>query len=312
MYATEPNNRVSDDAAAFANYIEFIKAADNALKADNIRYKIKVVGPNVAYDKLLDSDGSLLTKTVSWLENAVKYNDLFDIYSAHTYVKCESFETDTYNYCDEFSEQCLKAIKSTGKTLWYDEFNAYYRDTCGGATVSRDMPLRGTQLALSQISLMNKGISGSFIWSLFDYKWTDSLKSTDSGYEAGYFNFGLDRSVLKSDLPYNAYYAFSILGTAIKNGDKVYPGNSPNNGLYTAKLVHTDNSVSYVAVNMTENNATVNFKADGNFIKYVYDPQNIKVSSQAEYTPDGLNVNADTYLTDKIGSYQVSVYNQIK
>ena len=312
MYATEPNNRVSDDAAAFANYIEFIKAADNALKADNIRYKIKVVGPNVAYDKLLDSDGYLLTKTVSWLENAVKYNELFDIYSAHTYVKCESFETDTYNYCDEFSEQCLKAIKSTGKTLWYDEFNAYYRDTCGGATVSRDMPLRGTQLALSQISLMNKGISGSFIWSLFDYKWTDSLKSTDSGYEAGYFNFGLDRSVLKSDLPYNAYYAFSILGTAIKNGDKVYPGNSPNNGLYTAKLVHTDNSVSYVAVNMTENNATVNFKADGNFIKYVYDPQNIKVSSQAEYTPDGLNVNADTYLTDKIGSYQVSVYNQIK
>ena len=105
-------------AAAFANYIEFIKAADNALKADNIRYKIKVVGPNVAYDKLLDSDGSLLTKTVSWLENAVKYNELFDIYSAHTYVKCESFETDTYNYCDEFSEQCLKAIKSTGKTLW--------------------------------------------------------------------------------------------------------------------------------------------------------------------------------------------------
>ena len=58
MYATEPNNRVSDDAAAFANYIEFIKAADNALKADNIRYKINVVGPNVAYDKLLDSDGS--------------------------------------------------------------------------------------------------------------------------------------------------------------------------------------------------------------------------------------------------------------
>lgn len=312
MYATEPNNRVSDNDAAFANYIEFIKAADNALKASEIRDNIKVVGPNVAYNKLLDSDGSQLTATVSWLKNAVENDGLFDIYSAHMYVKSESFETDTYDYCDEFSKLCLKAVKSTGKPFWYDEFNAYYRDMCGGAAVSRDMPLRGTQLALSQISLMNKGISGSLIWTLFDYKWTNALKSTDSGFESGYFNFGLDRSVLKSNLPYNAYYAFCILGTAIKNGDKVYPGNSPNNGLYTAKLVHTDNSVSYVAVNMTENNVTVNFKADGSFIKYVYDPQNVKVSSQAEYTPDGTIMNVDKYLTDKIGAYQVSVYNETK
>ncbi len=312
MYATEPNNRVSDDAAAFANYIEFIKAADNALKAGNIRDNIKVVGPNVTYNKLLDSDGTDIENTVSWLENAVKYDGLFDIYSAHMYVKCESFETDNYDYCDEFSKRCLEAVKSTGKPFWYDEFNVYYRDICGGTKVSMDMPLRGTQLAMSQISLMNKGVSGSLIWSLFDYKWTGSLRSSDSGFEAGYFNFGLDRSVLKSDLPYNAYYAFCILGTAIKDGDKVYPGNSPNNGLYTAKLVHTDNSVSYVAVNMAENAATVNFKADGSFIKYVYDPKNVKASSQAEYVPDGINVKADTYLTDKIGAYQVSVYNEIK
>ena len=312
MYATEPNNRVSDEAEAFENYIEFIKAADSALKAGNIRNRVKVVGPNVAYNKLLDSDGSQLAATVSWLENAVKYDSLFDIYAAHMYVKCETFEIDTYNYCDEFSERCLKAIKGTGKPLWYDEFNAYYRDTCGGATVSRDMTLRGTQLALSQIALMNKEISGSFIWSLFDYKWTGSLKTTGSGFEAGYFNFGLDRSVLKSDVPYNAYYAFCILGTAVKAGDKVYPGSSPNSGLYTAELVHTDGSVSYVAVNITGKTATVNFKAYGNFIKYTYDPQTVKASSQAEYVPEGTTLNADTYLNDKIGCYQVAVYNRME
>ena len=174
------------------------------------------------------------------------------------------------------------------------------------------MTLRGTQLALSQIALMNKGISGSFIWSLFDYKWTGSLKTTGSGFEAGYFNFGLDRSVLKSDVPYNAYYAFAIMGTAVKAGDKVYPGSSPNNGLYTAELVHTDGSVSYVAVNITGKTATVHFKADGNFIKYTYDPQTVKASSQAEYIPEGTTLNADTYLNDKIGCYQVAVYNRME
>ena len=312
MYATEPNNRVSDDEAAFNNYIEFIKAADKAFRDGNLRDKIKTVGPNVAYNKLLDTDGTGLQNTLSWLKNAVKYDDLFDIYSAHMYVKCESFEEDKYDYCDDFSRRCIELINGTGKEFWYDEFNAYYRDTCGGSKVSCDMPLRGTQLALSQVSLMNKGISGAFIWCLFDYKWTESLKSTDTGFEAGYFNFGLDRSILKSNVPYNAYYAFSILGTAVKAGDTVYPGTSPNKGLYTAKLVHTDNSVSYVVVNMSKKDAIVSFEADGNFIKYSYDPQNVELSSQAEYLPVGTDVNANKNLTDKIASYQVSVYNEKK
>lgn len=310
MYATEPSNRVLDNTAAFDNYIEFIKAADNALKVGNLRSYVKTVGPNVGYNKLLDADGTLMNNTLSWLEKAVEYDELFDIYSAHMYVKCESFEENTYDYCDDFSKRCLEVVKSTGKAFWYDEFNAYYRDTCGGSRVSCDMPLRGTQIALSQVSLMNKGISGAFIWSLFDYKWTESLKSTDTGFEAGYFNFGLDRSILKSNVPYNAYYAFSILGSAIKAGDKVYPGISPNEGLYTAKLLHTDNSVSYIVVNMSKKAATVSFNAYGNFIRYTYDTQNVEPSSQAEYTPVGTDINANTNLTDKIGSYQVSVYNE--
>lgn len=312
MYATEPNNRVSDDNAAFNDYIEFIKAADSALKSAGVRNKIKTVGPNVAYSKLLDSDGTVLENTLSWLKNAIEYNELFDIYSAHMYVKCESFEEDEYNYCDEFSNRCTELVKETGKEFWFDEFNTYYRDIYGGSKVSCDMPLRGTQLALSQIALMNKGVSGAFIWSLFDYKWTKLLKSTDSGFEAGYFNFGLDRSILKSNIPYSAYYAFAILGTAVKAGDIVYPGTSSESGLYTAKLVHSDKSISYVAVNMSRKIATVSFSANGNFIRYSYDPQEVKPSSEAEYVPIGTEINADGKLTDKIGSYQVAVYNEMK
>lgn len=318
MYATEPNN--GDDTTAedydpsqsekLINYKNVLEATHNRLTDEGIRSNIKLVGPNTV-------DYSEDVKTVRWaIENL---DDYIDVYSAHSgYVRTYDMTNDDYAHWQKFNDACQAALKENGinKPFWHDEYNIFMISAYGGYDASYDNAVRGTQLATAQLSMMQSGANSSLLWTLFDFKWSNSFRSSDNGFNKGFFEHGLAPSVFKftnvdDAYEYAPYYAYSVLGTAIKKGDTVYSGTVSDTGIYTVLLKHTDGKYSIVAVNNSANSASLRINipddASGKYTRIAYNPYETRENGFG--TNSSSTINAIGKINSTIGAYGVAVFN---
>ena len=308
---TEPNNS-SVSKTKFDSWKSWLIAAEDAVTTAGYRTYLKFVGPSNGF-RLVDSDWQDQIKWVKWA--TTELDEYIDIYACHTYLRTEDCTGDYYSYWKEFIDSCNEYISITGKPFWVDEFNvANYGDYVNSAALKND-PLHATQVSLAQLSLMTNGIGCAFVWYPVEIKFPNTTK-TGGEFENGIHKVGLDRSVLESDIPYNAYYAYTLLGTAIKDGDTVYEGNNTTYGMRTMLLEHSNGKYSIVAINMSwdPNVATFTLPAgleNATFTKAVYDPVTFTASASATpIAPTGTRTVSSNQFVDQIGGYQVVVYNQ--
>lgn len=318
MYATEPNNgdKTEDEnynpanSEKLQNYKAVIVATHDALTKAGLRNAVELVGPNTV-------DSSADARTVKWA--AENLNAYIDVYSAHTsYSRVDDMTEDNYSHWASFNAKCQSILSENNinKPFWYDEYNIFMNKAYGDYEASFDNAVRGTQLATAQVATMQSGASSTLLWALLDFKWTNSYKSTSAGFDKGFFKFGLAPSVLETGVEnayvYAPYYAYSLLGTAIKSGDTVYAGTVTDGGIYTLLLKHTDGKYSVVAVNNSPEAASLKINlpsgATGTYTAVTYNPYADKATDYG--TNNSTTLTASSVLKTAIGAYSVTVLNE--
>ena len=310
--STEPNNS-SRERKKFDFWASWLKAGVDALDKAGLRSYLKQIGPSIAMPIIWVTS----IQNLQWVKwSCEELDDYIDIYAVHTYSRPNEFVSDdTYFYWETFVNVCKRYIDKTGKPFWIDEFNATkhgfkYREIS-------EHPFHATQVAVAQIAHMSTGVGCSMLWYPTDIKFPNKT-ITQGEFENGVHLAGLDRSILVSKTPRNGYYVYSLLGTAIKSGDKVYKGTYNFNNVHTILLKHTDGTHSIVAVNLSYFTFDMNYvlpkdiKDKTKFKRAFYDPQTFKATEKAEpITPSGELRSHNGKLSDSIGAYQVIVLNQV-
>lgn len=316
--ATEPNvdtYSLSMDQIRvdYEKWLGTISTFCNALEKAGYRDKFTIVGPSI----VVPAQEKYFNTAYTWLKWCVDEIDhMIDIYAVHQYYRPSDMTQDvTYQYETTYIEPCMDIIKSTGKPLWCDEFHIGRSDGAPYPTIREDS-LQATQLACAYINQMAAGIKASFHWYLTDIKWPNNTTTTPvDSWEDGIHKCGLDTSVLDSVIPSNAYYVFCMLGETIQNGDTVYKGVAEYDGLYSIMLEHKDGTYSFITVNLGWGENEITYKLpkklkNVTFEKTVYDPTTFKATTQYKLIESSKEIkNVSDTFTDKVGSYQVCVYN---
>ena len=317
-HGTEPNN--ADDGLSleevrkhYENWKIANIACHDALKAAGIRDKFLFIGPSVAHTTQGGVDNNRWS-ALQWLKWCIEECDYsIDIYAAHCYAFGSSL-SDNINFNYDILLEAYDIVKSTGKPFWCDEFNVMTK--FGEYISSAEEPIHGTQIVLGYLYQMIKGINGTCVWYPVDFKWPNDTKTTPPSWIEGVHQLGMDTSILESTIPRHAYYAYCLLGTAVRPGDTIYEGTATEEGLFSILLKHKDGTYSVVAVNLSWNTTEINYDLFKNlggktFTKSVYDPMTNKPTTKYKpIEPTSEITNVTNKFTDTIGAYQVVVYNQ--
>lgn len=315
---TEPNSStesktIEEVRTSYENWALNLKACHKAMTDAGFRDKMQFVGPSVV--NATENTTTTPWTAKQWLEWCLADCDYaIDIYAAHSYAFGASMTDDLKANYDSLIQNCYDLVKSTGKPFWCDEFNVMTQT--GKYLESAEDGNHGTQVALGYVYQMLKGISGTCAWYLTDIKWPNSTATTPPSWVEGIHQLGYDTSILESVIPRKAYYAFCMLGTAVKAGDTVYEGTATEDGLYSVLLKHKDGTYSMVVINLSWNDNDITYKFSQKlsgkvFEKSVYDP--LTVTPTTEYKPIEPTSEVkctDNTVKDTVGAYQVVVYNQ--
>lgn len=184
------------------------------------------------------------------------------------------------NYYDFWYADVVDKIKLLGSDtpLWYDEYN------CLGSRISNKValpsePIHGTNLAAARIAFLNCGIQNSFMWTLFDQQWPNNHLNNSDWFVDGDHRCGVMPSLLRSKVPYPAYFAMRI--TSLVNGDtnsKVYKG--VDNGEVRGTMVeNSDGNITVLLVNETSQNQSFELTFEKSVPTdlncYIYDPEKV-------------------------------------
>ena len=314
--ATEPNNSMEsrpleDVRKVFDSWAINLKACHDAMVKAGIRDKIKFVGPSAVH-ATESANPWTANQFMKWCVD--EYDYAIDIYAAHSYAYGASMSDDLTHNFDSLIKECYDIVKPTGKPFWCDEFNALTQ--AGKYIESSNDANHGTQIALGYGYQMLKGINGTCLWYISDIKWPNSNATTPPSWVEGIHQLGLDTSILESTIPRKAYYAYCMLGTAIKQGDTVYAGEATEEGLFSILLEHNDGTHSIVVINLSwnDNEITYEFSKKLNakkFDKLVYNPLTITPTTEYKPIEPSAEIKCDNNtFSDTVGAYQVVVYNQ--
>lgn len=276
------------------------------LRQAGLRSSVIIQGPNIS--------GTAVEKhlTVPYMQNYLKKLEpgTVDLISAHRYHGNEMI-ADNYELWDEWLNENESGFSL--KNFIYDEYNS---DPSGGNLVkNRNNAFNGIQIALGNIAMLNHGVQGSFLWSLFDQQWPDS-QSTNYEFDDGVHLTGTAPTLLSSSIVYPSYYSFALTANLVGQlGSSVYAGDDKNtDGVYAAMTVGKDGSVNILVVNTNTDQAylTLDFEktiGGKTMYRHVYKAAEIVPSANTELLPPDLRItNVKQKLKDAVPPYSVVVY----
>lgn len=304
MFFTEPLTYcgcggVPDGYTQQSFYFEVAHRLDAQLKADGRRSLVKIVGPD---DTAVDA--SIGKNVVSdAISNA---NDVFDIYSGHTYSMAG------YNEWNAAAVNGTSTVAPTGKPFWFDEYgkqDEQYRGTSD----------YGTYLAEAQLGIMNAGAQTSLIWLYQDQYYTyplNDLTNTDS------FDNGLHKWGTMFWLPYNtavrpSWHAFALLSRYLGGaGTAILSSQRSANDLRISAVRMPDGNTTIVVVNANTGSSAdlvLDFSRDLGVTMYrhLYDPANVPGDDTIIGASEQFD-NVGSNLTDSIPARSVAVYTSIQ
>lgn len=270
------------------------------LQTLGIRDKVRLVGPNSLY---VGGNAEPLKFAVDRL------NDVFDIYSAHTYARCAGEYADLgYAQWLEQTRAMKKLTARTGKPFWIDEYGLSGR--MEQAEQARSSPRYGNFLAQANAAFLNARADASLLFELFDQKTFWSITNEDS-YHNGVHRWGLaympGDDVPEPDNVRPAWYAFALLSRYM-TGDTQILETQTGDGICAA-AVRGAEGLSLLLVNRTGEPVNVAVDA-GTFPlrRSLYDPAAVHPTPDARM-PEPDETTSDSRFTTLLPPYGVAVYH---
>ena len=139
---------------------------------------------------------------------------------------------DTYYSWLKWAKTGLQYVPS-GKPYWFDEYNWNLTKESQSAVDTAYLlqdKTRGVEYAVANTAFLNAGIQSSLLWTLFDQQWPDNKAHNINNFYSGDHRWGIMPCLKRTEVPYPAYYAFSLISRYLGGGEgtKVYEGVAPD------------------------------------------------------------------------------------
>ena len=308
-------------------YTKLVKAVHDGFTAAGIRKDYKFIGNN---QSTYYYQNGYTWEQLKPIYDAVK--DYIDEYSYHFYFRTPNPKAATYNDFDYMSDIFVTDVKEklgiSANITWFDEFNVLCTDnegqfkndvsSYGGIYALRNEPYAATQLANGLLSFLNNGYKTAATWTFINTLWPNSTLTANE-FSNGLMLDGLMPNLMDSQVPYNAYYAYSMISRYCKNAKSVYKGNNDDaEDLATSCVYDKDGSVTVFVVNSGLKD--VDFKAMFDkklsktvFYRHLYNPKTFESDTSAR--PIGVDrvlINVTKGFADIIPAGGVAVYTTSK
>lgn len=222
---------------------------------------------------------------------------------------------DTYYSWLKWAKTGLQYVPD-GKTYWFDEYNwSFGRNSespVDNAYLLQDKT-RGVEFAVANTAFINAGVQSSLLWTLFDQQWPDNKAHNINNYYYGDHRWGIMPCLKRTEVPYPAYYAFSLLSRYLggSEGTKAYAGVAPD--LISASVVEAPNGdVTILIVN--KRREYVDFELDlgkfseKTFNRHIYNPWDIFPNKFASIIGIDKVFESCDSLNDKLPPISFAVY----
>lgn len=236
-----------------------------------------------------------------------------------TFVGAPKESYDTYFAWSEWAKTGLKYVPE-GKTYWFDEYNW---DLGPGPNAENNTHLmqdktRGVELAAANNAFLNAGVQSSILWTLFDQQWPDNKCNNTNNFYLGDHRWGIMPVLKRTEVPYPAYYAFSLISRYLGGGEgtKTYSGEGTD-CLHASAVESPDGNVTVLVTNKRRNYADFNIdlgKFSGKtFYRHIYNPLDVFPDDFANIIPvDKKFDNTNDGLADMLPPVSFAVYTTRK
>lgn len=310
-------------------FTKVVTNVHNAFKTAGIRDDYKFIGANQGS---WYSTSSYVSEQIKPIYEPLK--GILDELSYHTYNYTGTPQGATYEDFADLIEIHVQDIEKQmgikANNTWFDEFNIsatgcsadtpYDTETkqVGGIYALRNEPYTATQIGNSLLAFLNNGFKTVTMWTFTSNLWPDNT-STGSSFLQGNFMCGLMPNLLESNVPYNTYYAYSLIARYCTNLKAVYAGDMfEAQAMATSCVEDKDGNITVFVVNSSLTESEFKLKFDSaleNTVMYrhVYDPLTFVGNTAAK--PIGVDrvlLNVTDGFIDMIPGGAVAVYTTSK
>ena len=237
--------------------------------------------------------------TITSNADAISYH----YYGTYNNVKESNYDANN-KALSAFVSDALKNTSYKPNDIFMDETSVkLFGATSFDTDKSIVSPFEATQLSEYMVALMNNGYKGAYLWTFSDF--------------ASNNKFGLMPNAMSGDLlPYNRYYAVSLMAKYFNNCKKIYAG-SYQDGCVTICGEDESGNITTVIVNMSNINKTVsvNFeKSLSNLTlnRHLYNPSvNIATKQANIIGSDKKIANVSDSFADTLPAGAVAVYTTL-
>lgn len=213
-------------------------------------------------------------------------------------------EYDDYDVWYSWAKNSVDCVPSD-KGYWFDEYNVNYDERYNN-------PIHGTNLANSQVAMLNAGVQCSLIWTLFDQIWPNNHTTNSDSFVDGDHRCGLMPNLNRSLKPYPAYYMFApVMKYMGGEGTRVFAGKGTTR-LHMTGTVQPNGTVTLLVVNSGKDEAEIeiSFKKATKLLlhRHLCNPEDVVPEESAVVKTADKDFSVTDKLTDTLPAYSVAVY----
>ncbi|MBR4910396.1 MAG: hypothetical protein IKZ47_03625 [Clostridia bacterium] len=308
-------------------YTKIIKTVHDDFTAAGIRQDYRFVGNN--------QSSYYYINLYTWQQLKPLYDpvkEYLDEYDYHFYNRLSNPKGATYDdfsiIPETFAEDVEKYMGINANDTWIDEFNILHNGASGGFSALtqqyggiyslKDEPYTATQMGNTLLAFLNNGYKTAGVWTFINTLWPNSTQ-TGGEFDSGLMLDGLMPNLMDSQVPYNAYYTYSMIARYCNNAKSVYACDMDDaEGLAASCVYDKDGTVTIFVVN--SNLYEVEFKMDFEkeisgsvFYRHLYDPETFESDTSAK--PIGVDralIHVTGGFADRIPAGAVVVYTTSK
>ncbi|MBQ9355116.1 MAG: hypothetical protein IJT84_05490 [Clostridia bacterium] len=308
-------------------FTKIVKTVHEHFTTAGIRRDYKFVGNNQSVYYYIN----LYTwEQLKPLYDSVK--DYIDEFDYHFYNRMSNPKGATYDdfaiIPETYASDVQKHLGISANDTWIDEFNVLHNgsegdfksktDRYGGIYSLKDEAYTATQMANTLVAFMNNGYKTAGVWTFVNTLWPNS-SSTGGEFNAGVMLDGLMPNLMESQVPYNAYYTYSMISRYCNNVKSVYACDMEEaDGLAASCVYGKDGSITIFVVNsnLFDVEYKMNFEnklANSTLYRHLYNPDSFESDTSAK--PIGVDrvlINVKGGFADKIPAGAVAVYTTSK
>ena len=239
-------------------------------------------------------------------KNIAANSDFSDVMDSWHLICSETACADAYWDWKTCSDIALRYVPKN-KLFIFDEYGMCFEKE------HNDRPDHGANLAVAALALMNSGVNGSLLWTLFDQQWPNNHVYNADAFVDGDHRWGVAPNFNRSMVPHLSYYAFSLLSryTGGENS-KVYAGDGQAH-LHATLNEMADGNLTVVVVNnkACSDEFCLQFTKPlhATLYRHAFDPATCVPDEKADILPADLTLeNVGNRLSGTMPPYSVFVY----